>query len=828
MPRSPLLLSVFTAFLVSSHATLISSQATAQTADRQVDFAHEIVPILRAHCTECHGGMEAKGGFSMNSRSLWLESGQVDLDSPAESQLLHLVNSADPDNQMPPQGLPRLSAEELKTLTRWIESGLAWEPGFTFSEPSYEPPTLPRTVSLPPASADLENPIDRIVNRHFSESGQTWPAPISDSMFLRRSFEDLIGLLPTPQQLEHFLADSASDKRTQQIDRLLEERQAYAEHWLTFYNDLLRNDYSGTGFITGGRKQISGWLYASLVENKPYDQFVRELISPVSSESQGFIDGIKWRGEVSAGQTIEIQFSQSVSQAFLGINLKCASCHDSFIDRWTLEDAYGLAAIYSEKPLELHRCDLPTGRNASPRWLFPEIGKINPKLPREERLEQLAQLMTHRNNGRFTRTIVNRLWHRMMGRGIVDPLDAMQTEPWNEDLLDFLGEHLVQHDYNLKATLRLITTSRIYQAQSEVLSPEKLVAEADPPFRGPRARRLSAEQFTDAVWQITGSAPDKIDAPILRGTMTQAEIDAAHISANWIWSANADGLHSASQPAGESVLFKREVRLDQEIDSAVVAVTCDNEFQLFVNGRLTLEGDNWTNLKDASLTRFLRQGENQIVVLARNAGNEPNPAGVFLQLNVRFADGRQTTLGTDDSWQTSAGTQPSIREGRLGKLPKTWQPAVIVPELEVWRTTITPQAKRVLATAVSVPPMVRASLLRNNAFMRTLGRPHREQIVSSRPNELTTLSAIDLANNEDFASSIAQGAQALLQRDWKSSEELLRYLFRFAFARDPTELETSILLESLETAQQDSQVDARAIEDLLWAVLMQPEFLYVR
>ncbi|MEX2026644.1 MAG: DUF1549 domain-containing protein, partial [Pirellulaceae bacterium] len=138
----------------------------------------------------------------------------------------------------------------------------------------------------------------------------------------------------------------------------------YAEHWLTFWNDLLRNDYAGTGFITGGRKQISKWLYEALVANKPYDQFARELIAPPTADSTGFADGIRWRGEVSAGQTVEIQFAQSVGQAFLGINLKCASCHDSFIDRWTLEDAYGLAAVYSQRPLELHRCDKPVGKMA--------------------------------------------------------------------------------------------------------------------------------------------------------------------------------------------------------------------------------------------------------------------------------------------------------------------------------------------------------------------------------------------------------------------------------------------------------------------------------
>ena len=103
------------------------------------------------------------------------------------------------------------------------------------------------------------------------------------------------------------------------------------------------------------------------MHNKPFDQFVRELIAP-TDESRGFIEGIVWRGTVNASQTVPIQFAQNVGQTFLGINLKCASCHDSFVDRWTLKQTYDLAAISSATPLELHRCDKATGAMATPAW----------------------------------------------------------------------------------------------------------------------------------------------------------------------------------------------------------------------------------------------------------------------------------------------------------------------------------------------------------------------------------------------------------------------------------------------------------------------------
>lgn len=238
---------------------------------------------------------------------------------------------------MPPKGA-RLSPEKVALLRGWIDAGLPWDEGFAFKKAAYEPPLRPRRPVLPPAVAGRTNAIDRILDAHLAQRKLPRPQTIDDAQFARRAHLDIIGLLPEPEALEKFLADKSADKRARLVRELLANNTAYAEHWLTFWNDLLRNDYSGTGFITGGRKQITGWLYRSLVGNKPYDQFARELIA-YTPESEGFAAGIRWRGDVSAGATPEIQFAQSVGQSFLGINLKCASCHDSFVDRWKLEES---------------------------------------------------------------------------------------------------------------------------------------------------------------------------------------------------------------------------------------------------------------------------------------------------------------------------------------------------------------------------------------------------------------------------------------------------------------------------------------------------------
>jgi mono/diheme cytochrome c family protein len=618
---------------------LVSLAAAAQ-ARGEVDFAHQVAPLLRKHCAECHMEEAKKGGFSMNTRESLIagsEEGEVvEPGNAAESLLLEVILSTDKSDRMPPKG-PRLPADQVEIIRKWIDGGMHWEPGFTFGKEAYEPPLKPRNPELPPAVEGREHPVDRFVDAHFAEQKITRPGPIGDAAFIRRLTLDLTGLLPEPAEVDAFVADRSPDKRGKLIAAVLARDTDYAEHWLSFWNDLLRNDYQGTGYIDGGRKPVTGWLYQALLSNKPYDQFARELLAPPDKQSSGFIDGIQWRGSVNASQTREVQFSQSISQTFLGLNMKCASCHDSFVDRWKLEEAYGLAAIFADQPIEIARCDKPTGLMAKPAWIFPELGEVDPEASKPERLKQLAGLMTHPDNGRFTRTIANRLWHRLMGRGIVHPVDAMDTQPWNEDLLDHLAVRFAEDGYDLKKALAYIASSQVYQSESIVT-----VQGADAAlFRGPLAKRMSAEQFVDAVWTITGSAPEKTHNAVPRG---------------------ADGANK----------------------------------------------------------------------------------------------------------------------------------------------------------------MVRASLVPSDLLMRALGRPNREQIVSMRPDNITTLEAIDLANGGQLAASLKRGAERLMAAG-HSADALVETVFMRALGRRPGDAEMAGL-----TAMLGTQPTPQAVEDLLWMVLLLPEFQFVR
>jgi mono/diheme cytochrome c family protein len=484
--------------LIAVAALLLTRPAPAA----DVDFAHDVLPLLKARCAECHTNGTYKAALSMDTREALLKSKKIVPGKSGESDLIARVTSTDADERMPPKG-DALTAKEVATLKAWIDQGAPWQDGFSFAKATYVAPLKPRRPTVPPAHDGLTNPIDLVVDAYFRQHKVAWPKPLDDATFARRVYLDVIGLLPTPKQLDSFLSDSASGKRSRLIRQLLDDRRGYAEHWLTFWNDLLRNDYVGTGYIDGGRKAITSWLYPALLDNKPYDQFVRELINPTVN-AEGFIKGIKWRGAVNASQVPELQFAQNVGQVFLGVNLKCASCHDSFIDNWKLDDAYGLAAVIAEKPLEEHRCDKPLGKKATTKFLFPELGTIDPALPVNDRLKRLSEIITSPDNGRLSRTVTNRLWHRLMGRGIVHPVDMMGAEPFHADLLDVLANHLSDNKYDLKAAIELIVSSRTYQSQTVPVS-----TDSDFVFRGPIAKRLTAEQFVDAVWRLTGTAPAK-------------------------------------------------------------------------------------------------------------------------------------------------------------------------------------------------------------------------------------------------------------------------------------------------------------------------------
>lgn len=654
-------------------------------ASRPVDFARDLQPLLESSCVKCHAKGKDKGGFSFETREALLRGGDTGpgmvVGKGSESLIVEAVSGLNEDLVMPKKG-SHWTAEQVSLLIAWIDQGAVWPAGVTFSKPA--PQNLhPRAVAL--AERPSVHPVDNLLATYFAEHGVEFPAPVEDRIFARRAWLDLVGLLPTPTQLDEFLRDPAADKRAQLVRRLLADRRNYTEHWLTFWNDLLRNDYKGAGFIDGGRKQVSDWLYQSLITNKSYDRFVAELVRPTAA-SEGFSRGIIWRGNVNASMLPPMQAAQSISQVFLGVNLKCASCHDSFVNDWSLADAYGMAAIYADEPLELIHCDKPTGKKAALRFLYPELGALDPAAPKAQRLERFAEIITSPKNGRLARTMVNRLWARLFGRGLVESVDDMDNPAWQPALLDWLAEDFVAHGYDVKRTLEVLCTSRAYQLPATEGPREKEAFV----FRGPITRRLSAEQFADAVSALTDDwarLPSSLefdfrtagviaDVPLPKWIWTPEPLALGQMRAE-AWAAKTRAKQAAQKgegteeaqaalsevtaridaalagqpippeavPSGEGarhrVVFRKTFQLDAAPAEAYAAILASQRFEVTVNGtpaRPSVRGDARKGnivLTDGSrngrialldLQPLLRAGDNVIAIdissLTEKAMNE--------------------------------------------------------------------------------------------------------------------------------------------------------------------------------------------------------------
>jgi mono/diheme cytochrome c family protein len=803
-------------------------------ANHRIDFSKEIKPIFEASCIKCHGRGKDKGGLRIDTRETLLKGGDsgpvVVPGKSADSLLIALVQGFDPDSVMPKKG-SRLTPEQIGVLRAWIDQGAEWDPHVTFARlpPSNLKPRLPE---IPPGPKN-ENPIDRFLQPYFASHNSKPPLPVNDRVFARRAYLDVIGLLPPPRILEAFVSSKRTNKRELLVHDLLANNRDYAINWLSFWNDLLRNDYKGTGYIDGGRKQITTWLYSALQTNMPFNQFVAQLINPVTN-SEGFTKGIVWRGVVNASQTPQMQAAQNISQVFMGVNLKCASCHDSFVNDFTLADSYGLAGVYADAPLEMVRCDKPIGQKAALKFIYPELGDISADADKPTRLKQLAEIITKRDDGRLTSTLVNRIWQRLMGGGLVEPVDEMEKTAWNPDLLDWLAEDFAAHNYDVKFLIQRILTSRAYQLPAVNLGEQ---TDQNFVFHGPAVRRLSAEQFRDALTSLTGVGYPSPLAEVVPVAPEQKRFALA-APLSWIW----NDPHAAEKAKAGHVYFRKTVKLDKVPEDATAAMTADNTFTFYVNGKEVGSGNDFKNGYVFDLRPYLKTGENVFAVDAVNnlAGNIPptsaepppgseSPAGLLFYARLRHIDhGVQKTndFASDTTWLCSETVQTpfdgggsAARAARGVNRPEiTWTNAVKLgdPGMIPWRVT-----KNYLITRIAsaYPGKIRASLVAADPLMTALGRPNREQVVTTRSSVATTLQALEMTNGETLADILKRGADNLLNDPAIAKKSLIPTLYQRALGRKPTTLE-------LELAQNiiGKPVQPAGVEDLLWAVTMLPEF----
>ncbi len=463
------------------------SQAAAEDEATTAHFHNEVLPILREQCFRCHGEKQ-QGGLRLNSRTAALSMGESEMPAvvpgdPDASEIIVRIR----DRDMPPTE-EGLTDQQIATLEAWVKDGAVWP----------NPPLPSDAVTAAPL--------------------------IDDASFLRRVYLDTVGVGPSEDEARDFLASQAPNKRSQLVEQLLQDER-YADNWVSFWMDLLAENPTLLNQSLNSTGPFRWFLHDSLRDGKPLDRMVTELILMRGSPHEGGSAGFAMAGENDSPMAAK---GHIVASAFLGIELQCARCHDSPYHSTTQADLYSLAAMLNRKQLappktsrvpdaffegigrdSLIQVTLKPGVQVQPQWPFADFTGVEdgPQIdelmlsPADSR-ERLAALITAPQNDRFAKVVVNHLWNRLLGAGIVQPVNDWEGKsPSHEALLQWLADELVMQGYDLRHVLQQIMTSQTYQRQAIGQN------QAAPPelrfFASPDPRRLTAEQVVDSLFAAT-------------------------------------------------------------------------------------------------------------------------------------------------------------------------------------------------------------------------------------------------------------------------------------------------------------------------------------
>ncbi len=418
-------------------------------------------------------------------------------------------------------------------------------------------PFLSTAGSVPakPESTEISATIDHLIAASWKAKGLKGNPLVSDEVYVRRLYLDVIGRIPTIEETRTFLADSTTDKRSRLVDRLLAS-EGYVHHFYNYWADILRVN-SGQG---GGQNVVPAYidyLKDSLRSNKPYDQFVREL---VTAEGESYDNGAI--GYYYRDRGMPLDNLANTVRIFLGTRLECAQCHNHPFDKWTQMDFFHMAAFtygitpqgrqnnaYQDvlrtvqKDATMSKQDKQDLQRAFQEIVRPVRNNTNvtyladklPQLPHDykysdakpkdkveaktmfglnpeiaspgERLDKFADWLVSPENPRFAKVISNRLWKRVIGVGLVEPVDEYRDEtvPANPELMAYLEKQMVSLNYDMKAFLAVLLKTQFYQRAAAA---DDLSVPADYAFTGPVLRRMRAEQIWDSLVTLVNPEPD--------------------------------------------------------------------------------------------------------------------------------------------------------------------------------------------------------------------------------------------------------------------------------------------------------------------------------
>lgn len=474
----------------------VRARSKLSDAQETSEFQRKVGNILQEHCVRCHG-QRSLGGFQLNDRESLLTGGNSGLPgvtpgSLEESELWRRITTQDEVERMPPHG-EGLEPEHIANLKDWIANGAVW----------------------PDAS--------------LTEEQLNFTSVLDDASFLRKVSLDVVGVPPSERELREFLADASSTKRTVAIDRLLADAR-WADQWMPYWQDVLAENPTLINASLNSTGPFRWFLHDALIDEKPLDRWVTELILMRGNPHTGGAAGFGIAAENDAPFATKAQI---LAGAFLGVELQCARCHDSPYHSTTQKDLFSLASMLERKGgvvpktsrvpaaffekqqrAALIKATLKPDEKVEPVWPFAEMmaegwsdrAAADERTGKDSRA-MLAYLVTSVQNERFAKVVVNRIWRKLIGIGLVEPPhDWEGNRPSHPELLEWLAWEFVQSGYDVKHIERLILNSKTYQRVS------RPKPEDDKPahrlFTSPVERRMTAEQVLDSMVSASGAVLD--------------------------------------------------------------------------------------------------------------------------------------------------------------------------------------------------------------------------------------------------------------------------------------------------------------------------------
>jgi hypothetical protein len=378
--------------------------------------------------------------------------------------------------------------------------------------------TVPLGVATPAWTFPPQTVVDQFTSKKWQELGLVPSELCSDAQFIRRASLAITGTLPTPTQVTAFEADQDGKKREKLVDRLLDSPE-YSYYFANKWADILRVKRRGQPNRAQGTFGFHAWIRDAMADDKPYDEFAREILTATGDESVS--PPSVWYKELAEPNN----FVDDTAQVFLGLRLACAQCHHHPYEKWSQDDYWGIAAFFGRlgrKPIQTAGgvggqqsmtqviFNRSSGNVVNKRTGQPAVMKaldaqpMQPLGSDEDPRQKLVDWMVKPDNPFFAKAVANRYWAHFFGRGIVDPLDDMRVTnpPSNPELLDALANDFVANKYSLKHLVKTIVNSRTFQLNS---APNEFNKHDKQNYARFYPQRMGAEVLFDAVCQVTDS-----------------------------------------------------------------------------------------------------------------------------------------------------------------------------------------------------------------------------------------------------------------------------------------------------------------------------------